>query len=153
MENDPESDRIEIRAVITEYNVGGDLRSVSRLASTFAPDGVLVTPGFGDGPVSYTGPKEIRAKLRSARKGRTGVDRPMQLSRHHQTTCEITVESPEQASAVTYFLHISEIGLDHSGVYIDKFRKIDGVWKIAHRKVRIDWVAENGHSRLTRPGQ
>jgi hypothetical protein len=143
-------DRADIREVITAYNIAGDQGRVKQLGGVFAPNGVLLTTSSGAGRLESVGPEAIAERLGTARAGGTGPDRPLEFVRHHQTTCQITLEGPEAAQGRTYFVVFSEIGLDHTGLYMDRFRKIDGEWKIAHREVRIDWVAENGHTRSTR---
>ncbi|HYG26992.1 MAG TPA: nuclear transport factor 2 family protein [Caulobacteraceae bacterium] len=143
-------DHTEIRALITAYNVAGDRGRVEELGAVFAEDGVLLTTSSGAGRLESTGPRAIAERLGAARVGGTGPDRPLEFVRHHQTTCQITLDGADEARGRTYFIVFSEIGLDHSGLYIDRFRKVDGAWKIAHREVRIDWVAENGHTRATR---
>lgn len=143
-------DRAEIRELITAYNIAGDQGRVQGLGAVFAPDGVLLTTSSAAGRLESVGPEAIAERLGSARVGGTGPDRPLEFVRHHQTTCQITLDGPDQARGRTYFLVVSEIGLDHSGLYMDRFRRVDGRWRIAHREVRIDWVAENGHTRSTR---
>ena len=46
----------------------------------------------------------------------------------------------DSARARTYFGVYTDLGPDHAGVYVDAFRKeADGRWRIAHRRVRLDW--------------
>lgn len=142
--------REEIRALIVSYNIGGDRGRLDQLAGAFASDGVLLRPSAGEGRGAGTGPEAIRDLLATARKPGPGPDRPLDFVRHHLTTCEITLEGPETARGRTYFFVVSEVGLDHSGLYVDRFRKEDGRWKIAQREARIDWVAPDGHTRQTR---
>jgi hypothetical protein len=142
--------RAEIRMLLESYNIGGDRGRLDQLSSAFASDGELVRPSAAGGPQSGVGPEGIRAMLASSRSGTTGPDRPLEFVRHHLTTSQITFDSPDHAKGRTYFLVVSEVGIDHSGLYVDEFRKVNGTWKIARREARIDWVAPNGHTRQTR---
>src|SRR3546814_15629684 len=63
--------------------------------------------------------------------------------RHHLTTSRIVSAGPDEATARTYFINYSDIGADHAGVYVDRFRRIDGTWLIARREDRVDWQAES----------
>ena len=137
--------REEIRVLLATYHMGGDQGRLDRLASVFAPDGVL------DGRVRCVGPAESERELSGRRTtATTGPDRPMEFIRHNLTTSLVTFEDDKTARGRSYFLAVTNIGPDHSGVYNDRFEKRDGRWMIAERKVRIDWVAENGHAHSTR---
>lgn len=35
------------------------------------------------------------------------------------------------------------VGLDHNGCYEDDFVRENGRWRIAHRRVRAKWLAED----------
>lgn len=122
-----------IRALVMRYNIGGDRGRVEELASCFASDGVLEFPrGTGRGP------EGIVAALKSG----TAHDRQT-LSRHHLTTMQILPgPNADSATGRIYFLGLADNGLDHSGVYVDRYRKEGGEWRIALRQVRIDWQAE-----------
>lgn len=143
------TDRGDIQALLAAYTIAGDRGRLAELAGTFASDGVLVTAGNADGPVTCTGPDDIVATLATARAGKNGPDRPPLFFRHHLTTSQIKVIGDE-AEGRTYFTAYSEIGLDHIGVYVDRFSRSEGNWKIRHRRVLIDWVAPNAHTRTTR---
>src|SRR3546814_15808529 len=71
-----------------------------------------------------------------------GPRRPS-FMRHHLTTSRIVSAGPDEATARTYFINYSDIGADHAGVYVDRFRRIDGTWLIARRDDRVDWLAES----------
>jgi len=126
-------DMADIRALIMRYTINGDRGKVDVLASCFASDGVLKYPGN-----QGTGPDGVFKALTSgaANPARTFI-------RHNITSSEVLMDdSGWTATGRTYFFVISDNGPDHSGVYVDKYRREDGQWKIAHRDVRIDWQAE-----------
>jgi hypothetical protein len=136
--------REEIRVLLATYHMGGDQGRLDRLASVFAPDGVL------KGRQSWTGPAEIERNLGGVRTKTDGPDRPLEFIRHMLGTSMITFDDPATARGRTYFLAVTEIGPDHMGVYVDRIEKRGDKWLIAEREVRIDWVAENGHVQSTR---
>jgi hypothetical protein len=70
-------------------------------------------------------------------------ERRLTVVRHHLTTSKIDFTGPTEATGRSYFLVLTDIGIDHSGVYVDEYRRRDGRWWITKREVRIDFVAEN----------
>jgi len=74
---------------------------------------------------------------------------PLGFLRHHLTSCYIELVGPTDAYAWTYFLVTTPIGLDHSGVYIDRFAVVSGRWLIAQRRIKVDWAHER--SRIVEP--
>ena len=120
------------------YNTEGDRGRLDGLLSAFTPDGVLELDRG-----SFTGHDEIRAALSpTVAAGRSRAADPgasRVFLRHHLTTRRIRFRSDTEADAWTYFLVTTPIGLDHCGVYVDRFVARDGAWLIAHRRVKIDW--------------
>jgi hypothetical protein len=117
----------------------GDRGRIAALSRCFAEDGVL---DAAEGPLRGRG--EI---IESLSKPRGSPN--LEVVRHHLTThwAELD-EDGGSATGRTYFAVMTNIGVDHHGVYVDRYRKIDGRWLIAHRRVRIDW--QSPHS-LFRP--
>ncbi len=138
-------DRAEIDALRNAYNIAGDRGSGAGLAAVFAEDGVLEG---SDGP--RKGRKAIEDMISGISVGKESSKKPWQLSRHHLTTSQTTFEDATHASGRTYFAVVTETGLDHSGVYTDRYEKRAGRWWIAHRRVRIDWAAADGHVNASR---
>lgn len=137
--------REEIRRLLATYTMAGDRGDYVTMASVFAEDGVL------DGQSHRVGRKAIIQSLAARPMTKTGPDRKMGFSRHNLSTSLVTFEDERTARGRTYFMMVTEVGLDHTGVYVDRFEKADGAWRIRHRNVRIDWAAETGHVRSTRP--
>ena len=61
--------------------------------------------------------------------------------RHHLATSKIDLTGPDTANVRTYWVAWSDIGPDHSGYYLDTFRKVGEEWLIAHRVARVDWTS------------
>jgi ketosteroid isomerase-like protein len=146
MTEDQARDRDAIRQLMAVYNIEGDRGNLPGLASVFAEDGVILFNAEAS-----TGPAAIVARL-------SGGKRNPQLSvvRHHLTTALIEIEG-DKARGRTYFTVLTDIGPDHHGVYVDRYKRVDGGWKIAHREVRIDWQAPDSlfppqHVRGKPPG-
>jgi hypothetical protein len=124
------------------YNTEGDRGRLDGLLATFTEDGVLEL----DRGV-FTGREQIRAALSPAvdakRAEATAAGGPRVFLRHNLTTRRIEFRSATAADAWTYFFVMTPIGLDHSGVYVDRFVQRGDRWLIASRRVKIDWQAEN----------
>ncbi len=133
---------LAIQRTLAAYNLAGDRMRVQALAETFTPNGVLETPTG-----RMTGRTEIVAGLSGgAREGApppsTSARRP-NFVRHNLTTSRYELTGPDTAEGKSYFLVYTDIGADHMGFYTDQMRKLDGQWYIEHRKVALDWMAEN----------
>jgi hypothetical protein len=59
--------------------------------------------------------------------------------RHNLTTSEIELVGTDIARATTYFMVVTEIGLDHAGTYTDDLARIGGEWLFTHRRIALDW--------------
>lgn len=135
--------REAIRQTMANYNIAGDRMQLDELAAQFTEDGVLKFPGQ-----VARGRVEIVEKLGGGRRAPAEADAsdaarrgPVTKVRHNLTTSQIVVDG-EQATGRTYFLVVTNYGPDHMGVYVDRFRKVDGRWLIAERDVRIDWQSD-----------
>lgn len=138
--NENPVDRELIRQLIMTYAIEGDRGRMEYLVACFAEDGILEMTAW-----SRQGRAEI-AKQLSGGYSETPIVRP-KFARHHITSTLIELQSAREAAGRTYFLVITDMGPDHAGVYVDRFRQIDGSWLIAHRQTRIDWVAEGSTYR------
>ncbi len=131
MSEDERLDRERIRQLMARYTLNGDRGRIDALASTFAEDGVLAFSGL-----ETRGRAAIIARL-----GGAGDRNPaLTLSRHHLTSSLVEIEG-EVASGRTYFQVLTDIGLDHHGVYVDRLAQSGGEWLFKRREVRIDWQA------------
>lgn len=132
-----ELDRIAINALIATYTINGDRGRIADQASTFSEDAVLSTQtwvAMGRAGIF----KALSAVLDEAPSA-TGDTATRRLMRHHLTSSLISFISPDEARGRTYWINFTEVEMDHSGLYSDHFRRIDGEWRIVHREIRIDW--------------
>ena len=137
------ADRDEIRQLIATYTAEGDRGRVDKLAHIFAEDAVMAIPTWrAEGRAgivkALSGGGRAKAAAPDATVGARG-----RIMRHHLTTCYITFDGPDDATGRTYWINFSEAGADHSGLYADKYKRIDGRWRIVFREVRLDWKAPN----------
>ena len=140
--------REAIRALMARCTQAGDSLRADEYASCFTVDGVFLTESAGGGPgLHCTSRAEILAWQTDKRKPGKGMGQtgpvPLTFARHNLSTCKIEVTGPDSARARTYWHVNTDIGPDHSGVYRDTFRRIDGEWLIAERRVKTEWAADN----------
>lgn len=130
------ADRLEIQELILRYTDAGDRARFEEFITVFAEDAEYVTPLWWT-----RGRAAILAALRREDLSFFGAVPPT-FMRHHLTTSRIILTGPDSATARTYFLNYSDIGPDHSGIYVDTFRRQDGAWLIARREDRVDWQSD-----------
>jgi hypothetical protein len=136
--------REAIRDTMAKYNTSGDRLKVDDYAACFTEDGVIEsTRAPGDYIFRYASREEIRAWQNRWQTREPGQDvvHGASFVRHHLSTCKIDMTGPDTAKARTYWVAWSDIGPDHSGYYLDDFRKVGDEWLIAKRRVRRDWAA------------
>lgn len=134
----PEAESIErtaIRHLQSIYNTAGDRGRIDELINVFAEDGVLEVP-HGE----HRGRAAISAFLKRVVTGSTGTVKPAG-SRHHLTTSRIEFEGPDSALGWTYFFVSSQGIMSEEGLYVDKYKREAGEWRIAHRRVKMLWMA------------
>jgi hypothetical protein len=131
--------RLSILDTMARYTHAGDTGRSQAFADCFTPDGVMEVIGeqTAEGrDAIYRFLEEQKASLAGAMETK--------LIRHFVTSHWISFESPEEASASSYFLAITHIGPDHWGRYRDRFVPVEGAWLIARRTVRVDGAAAGG---------
>lgn len=125
-------DRDAIRDLLARYTYNGDRGRIAELAACFTEDGVLEYPGN-----RAQGPTAIAAALASGTR-----DPRLTFVRHHITNPLIEIDG-EVATARSYFAVHADAGPDHSGTYDDRLIRTAAGWRLAHRRVRVDWQAEH----------
>ncbi len=125
-----------IRETIARYAHLVDRGRLDEVVALFTEDGTLEA---GD-----SSPARGHAAIRAVFSGTgerlaAGADRP--LIRHHVSNVVITFDGPEAAGTESYFLAVTERGLDHWGRYRDRLVLGDGGWLFQHRRVRADGYA------------
>lgn len=140
--------REAIRDTLAKYNTSGDRSRTEDYANCFTVDGIIESADRkGGSGLYFEGRAAILAwqnEWKNTPKGSSdtpNVQRRAEFVRHNLTTCKIDLTGPDTADVRTYWVVFTDAGPDHCGVYVDKFRKEDGQWLIAHRKVRTDWFS------------
>jgi hypothetical protein len=126
--------RESIRDLVARYNANGDTGRFDQVVELFAPDAVMHT---GDDVSPRVGREEIRTIFTGARDGARFGDRPVYL-RHNTGTLQIDVIDEDHARSRCYYFVFTDVGLDHWGRYVDEFKKVDGDWRFASRRVTTD---------------
>ncbi len=138
--------REAIRATMAKYTTSGDRLKVDAFCACFTEDGIVESESApGEYLFRYAGRAEIRKwQERWLNRGdeETAVHRAT-FVRHQLSTCHIEFCSADHATARTYWAAWTDIGPDHSGYYLDDFRKVGEQGLIARRRVRCDWRAPN----------
>ncbi|MDG2303251.1 MAG: nuclear transport factor 2 family protein [Candidatus Binatia bacterium] len=135
--------REAIRDTVARYNLAGDRGRLEELAACFCEDGVLEIRGDWEA----RGREAILERLVPVREN-TGAWAEGATMRHHLTTHRAEIRSATEADAWTYFLVVTDRGLDHSGRYVDRLRKVGGEWLLSHRSVLVDWRSGTGRFAL-----
>ena len=134
--------REQIRDTLARYVYCADTGRFADLVALFTEDGVLEI----DGRAPLEGRAAIEAFL-TGTKSNLAANLTHPLIRHHVSSVRIEVHSPDEASAASYFLAITERGPDHWGRYRDRLARAGELWLFHHRRVRPDghspnsWVA------------
>ena len=136
--------RESIRDLVARYNANGDSGRLDAVLALFAEDATLETPQG-----TCRGHAEIRAlfagaaeRTRSGAKAEAGA--AARFIRHFTATHQIDVASETEASGRCYYAVLTDRGLDHWGRYVDAYRRVDGRWRFAHRRVTVDAAVPGG---------
>ena len=127
------TDRSAIEHLLSRYPFLVDRQKFAELASLFTPDGVMEGP-VGPPGIGRAGIEEFFRH--SATKPVTG--RAPKLMRHNVTSQRVDLLDEQHASADSYFMALTDIGLDHWGRYRDTIVQVDGNWLIAKRLLVVD---------------
>ena len=127
--------REAIRHTVSRYNSAVDRGAYQELAHVFAADGIMT---FG-GRTSFNGRDAIISSLRAGAEGRGAFD-PANFQRHLLGNSIINIVDDKAAKSVHYILVITELGLDHTGVYIDEFVRSGDHWLLAKRNANLEWI-------------
>ncbi len=126
--------RESVRQTLSDYTAGTDRNRLEDIAACFAPDGVLAIAG-GDPMV---GPAAIVEGL-SAQVGRF-AEGPVPLThvRHHVSSVRFDAVTRDRVEVGSYFLALTNIGVDHWGRYRDVLIPVDDRWLFASRHATAD---------------
>ena len=126
--------RESVRQTLADYTAGTDRNRLEDIAACFAPDGVLMFTG-GEPMV---GPAAIVAGL-SAQVNRFAAGPvPLTHVRHHVSSVRFGAVTRDRVEVSSYFLALTNIGVDHWGRYRDVLVPVDGRWLFASREATAD---------------
>ena len=129
--------REAIRDVLARYNHAGDRGRFDEMVELFIADGVLEVGGASP-IVGRAAIGRFFADTAASLAAETEVP----LLRHHVSSVLIDVDRDlRAATASSYFLVVTERGIDHWGRYRDRLVPDDDTWRFAARRVRTDGAA------------
>lgn len=135
--------RESVRQTLADYTAGTDRNNIADIAACFAPDGSLTITGREP----MVGPAAIAAGL-SAQVGRFAeCPVPLTLVRQHVSSVRIGRVTFDRVEVSSYFLAVTNIGVDHWGRYRDVLVPVDGRWLLASREARADGFASDSLMR------
>ena len=130
-------DREAIRDLFARQNLAYDRREAQATAAMFTEDGILELSG----DLRFQGRASIEGYMGRLLKV-TGDDY------RHWTNSLVMDGDGDEAQVECYLIAfgMSDGSLRLAGRYFDRLRKVDGVWKFAHRRYQREFPAE------TQPG-
>lgn len=134
-------DRAEILNLAGRYSHGIDLGDAAAWAGVFTDDGVMELVAQG---IENTGDA-----LHSMAAGNRDASGPQ--SRHIPTT--FLIEGAGDEATMRSYVTVIGTGEDahvvFQGRYEDRLRRVDGQWRIAHRRILTDWIEPEVAAALT----
>ena len=127
--------REAIRHTMALYNNNGDSGNYANHVNVFHPDAEMVVHQNK----ILRGVQEIIAALQAGAESR-GAKEPGNFQRHHLTTSFIELTSPTTGRGRQDIIIVTELGLDHTGMYEDEFTEHEGRWLIKRRQATMLWA-------------
>ncbi|MCU1352156.1 MAG: hypothetical protein JWM05_1365 [Acidimicrobiales bacterium] len=129
--------REAVRDTLARATHAGDRGRAAELAACFTGDGVLDVGAHGG---RWVGRAEIEAQIsatveRIAAAGDSAGSGPVH---HHVSSTVIDVATSQEATASSYFVVLTAVGVDHWGRYRDRLRPEADRWLLSERVVRVD---------------
>jgi hypothetical protein len=122
--------RESVRQTLADYTAGTDRNRIDDLAACFAPNGALTFTG-GEPMV---GPTAIVAGLKAQVSRFAQNPVPLTLVRHHVSSMRFGSVSRDRVEVGSYFLALTDIGVDHWGRYRDVLVPVDDRWLFTSRE-------------------
>jgi hypothetical protein len=135
--------REAVRQTLSDYTAGTDRNRLDDIAACFAPEGVLVFSG-GEPMV---GPSAIVAGLSSQVNRFAAGPVPLTHVRHHVSSVRFGAVTRDRVEVSSYFLALTNIGVDHWGRYRDVLTPVDGRWLFASRQATADGFSSDSLMR------
>jgi hypothetical protein len=122
--------RESVRQTLADYTAGTDRNRIDDVAACFAPNGALTFTGGK----AMVGPTAIVAGLKAqvSRFAQNSV--PLTLVRHHVSSMRFGSVSRDRVEVGSYFLALTDIGVDHWGRYRDVLVPVDDRWLFTSRE-------------------
>ena len=141
------TDAADIHHLIARYPVMGDLGKGTDVVRLYTADGSLELP---DGREAK-GHEALRELLREFHKAVSSDPRSASV-RHHVTSHSSQSAGIDKSTATTYFLAVTNQGIDHWGQWEDWLRRTpDGGWRLHSRKVVVEGAVEGSWSAFAYP--
>ena len=136
------ADRIALRDLVERYAWAVDARDIDAVVDLFCEEGVLLsqlTAGTEETPLERRGHAQLRRALE------------LGLAQYQQTTHVVGGQVVELAGSeaggttqcLAHHVYQSDAGDDRLLVmairYHDRYRKQDGSWRFAERRLRLEW--------------
>ncbi len=132
----------QIRSLLARVAHLADGGTLEDYLEVFTEDAVWEMPGnpaVGAPADRRTGRADIAEGVRARRDA--GLQGPGTATRHAVINIDVTVESPEHARSVAYWLFLMDTTaaprLASAGRYDDELRLVDGQWRLAHRRITV----------------
>ncbi len=126
--------RESVRQTLADYTAGTDRNRIEDVAACFAPDGSLAFTG-GEPMV---GPAAIAAGLRAQVTRFAEHPVPLTHVRHHVSSVRFSAVTRDRVEVSSYFLALTNIGVDHWGRYRDVLVPVSDRWLFASREALAD---------------
>lgn len=137
--------RETIRDTVYRYCGMVDEGRYDELGLLMTPDAILTV-----GDLRLQGLDAIGAALAAGALKRR-ASQPGHFQRHNITSSRIDVIGRDVATGFHYLMITSELGLDVSGTYDDRYRRCGDQWLIAERVARVDWMHADSRFSSARP--
>ncbi len=124
----------EIRRLQARYTLTSDQAEMV-VEEVFAPDVRFEVPG-----TIFSGLEEVGAFFEARKAAKLADIAASREARHQLTTTGIDITGPDSATGNTYFLLVRLGHIIQMGSYLDRYRKVDGQWRIAYRNVVLHYM-------------
>ena len=126
--------RESIRQTLADYTAGTDRNRLPDIAACFAPEGALTISGREP----MVGPEAIVAGLGAQVTRFAAGSVPLTHVRHHVSSIRFGLVAPDRVEVGSYFLAVTNIGVDHWGRYRDVLVPVGDRWLFASREASAD---------------
>ena len=126
--------RESVRQTLADYTAGTDRNRLSDIAACFAPEGALTISGREP----MVGPEAIVAGLGAQVTRFAAGPVPLTHVRHHVSSIRFGLVAPDRVEVSSYFLAVTDIGVDHWGRYRDVLIPVGDRWLFASREATAD---------------